>query len=89
MIHIAIITHTYPKSAPRPKILTPFSAPRPALRPKKHTPTPASRSETPLPHNTPKDYKSKKIADTFDEKYIKYKIEGDEQLIIEEHLEKH
>ena len=34
-----------------------------------------------------KDYKPKKIAGAFNDKYVKYKSEGDEQLSVEEYIQ--
>ena len=45
--------------------------------------------ETKIDNNIHKDYKAKEIAGgVFHDNYIEYKIKGDEQLIIEQYLEK-
>ena len=87
-----------PKPASRPEKRTFMLAPRPAsrpknctlkdsLKPKKRKLALTPRPEKPLPLNTPKECKPKKIAGTLDDKYIEYKSEGNQQLTIKEHLE--
>ena len=73
------------KPKPRHEKRTPIYAPKPDPRSKKLTPTLTPRPEKPL--SIPTDYKPKKIAGFFDDKYIEYESEGSEALSIEQYLE--
>ena len=69
-----------------PKKRTPMPAPKPPPRPKNLTPTPIPKPQKLL--NIPRDCKPKKIAGSFDDKYIEHESEDSEGLSFKQYLDK-